>query len=374
MARKAKAASRAAALEYFKYNPETDGDQTFNIELALNQNWDKTKAEFERLAAELENIDISGPIGTHDKSSTAHQDIRTLIATLRNDVTGKGFLGNATPATDCNNMTTTGFYSGYNIPNSPKTGMYYLFIVIAWDATTQLQIAYGFGSAFDTRYRWHTVTGWQEWKNPSDGGNADTLDGKHASDFRPSTWTPTKNDLGLGSVPNVGFLAGQVLEVGQYIDFHQAGSNVDYDCRLSSQNQTLVFNSPIYQSIDIPWEIMNLKSNMRTGLEVAKYRQITGMQVSPSTVRGTVLISSPTGLDILSWADSTTNGGMSVTIENGGKVYCLGYSTFSDYPGGILLAKPSASGQMHMPISFTGNTVVKAYFNYSTYHITFGLK
>lgn len=37
---------------------------------------------------------------------------------------------------------------------------------------------------------------------PANGGNADTVDGKHATDFRLSTWTPTKADVGLGNVPN----------------------------------------------------------------------------------------------------------------------------------------------------------------------------
>lgn len=54
------------ALEFFKYNPETDGEQTFNIDLALNQNWDKVKEEFVRQETEIEavkdqveNIDVS---------------------------------------------------------------------------------------------------------------------------------------------------------------------------------------------------------------------------------------------------------------------------------------------------------------------------
>ena len=34
---------------------------------------------------------------------------------------------------------------------------------------------------------------------PANGGNADTVDNKHASDFRPSTWTPTYGDVGAAS-------------------------------------------------------------------------------------------------------------------------------------------------------------------------------
>lgn len=39
---------------------------------------------------------------------------------------------------------------------------------------------------------------------PASGGNADTVDGKHATDFKSSTWMPTKEDIGLGNVPNYG--------------------------------------------------------------------------------------------------------------------------------------------------------------------------
>ena len=127
MARKAKVATRATALEYFKYNPATDDDQTFNIDLALNQNWDKTKAEFERQGGEIEAV----------KQSVQEIEIPTSL--------------------------------------------------------------------------------------PANGGNADTVDGLHASDFAPSTHNHdtlyttkshetnksnphgvTKADVGLGSVNNWG--------------------------------------------------------------------------------------------------------------------------------------------------------------------------
>ena len=37
--------SKTENLELFKYDPVADKDQTFNIELALNQNWDKVDKE-----------------------------------------------------------------------------------------------------------------------------------------------------------------------------------------------------------------------------------------------------------------------------------------------------------------------------------------
>ena len=124
--------------------------------------------------------DIESIINGHDTNPLSHSDIRKLIDDVKNEVGSRGYIGNAIGVTDCNNMVKTGVYSGYNIPNSPKTGHYYLFFVMAWDATTYVQIAVGMGGSFNLYYRWHTVTGWQEWQNPSDGGNADTVDGFHA--------------------------------------------------------------------------------------------------------------------------------------------------------------------------------------------------
>lgn len=57
MARKKTKATKR--VDFFKYNPATDGEQTFNIDKALNENWDKTADEFERLGESVENIDVS---------------------------------------------------------------------------------------------------------------------------------------------------------------------------------------------------------------------------------------------------------------------------------------------------------------------------
>lgn len=40
----------AVQKDFFKYNPETDGNLTFNIDKALNENWDKVNEGFRQLA------------------------------------------------------------------------------------------------------------------------------------------------------------------------------------------------------------------------------------------------------------------------------------------------------------------------------------
>ena len=52
---------------------------------------------------------------------------------------------------------------------------------------------------------------WSDWKNIADGGNADTVDGKHASDFIKLTGG-TMSGM-LTAQPNTGYTAPQVRNV-----------------------------------------------------------------------------------------------------------------------------------------------------------------
>ena len=74
-------------------------------------------------------------------------------------------------------------------------------------------------------------------------------------------YKPTKSDIGLSTVPNVGFTAGQALEIGTYLDFHKQGSNADFDCRayVDSNSRFRVVSSG--KDYDINSEITNLKSS-----------------------------------------------------------------------------------------------------------------
>ena len=91
-AKKTKTSSR---VEFFKYNPATDGEQTFNIDLALNENWDKTADELERLGNVIANVDVTKPIADHNTDPTAHEDIRNMVknidlSTVNNHTTAVG--------------------------------------------------------------------------------------------------------------------------------------------------------------------------------------------------------------------------------------------------------------------------------------------
>lgn len=69
-------------LKLFKYEPITDGKKTFNIDEALNNNWDKLEAAYIALLAAIAGIDPSEAIAAHNQSSEAHADIRELLRTL----------------------------------------------------------------------------------------------------------------------------------------------------------------------------------------------------------------------------------------------------------------------------------------------------
>lgn len=53
----------AVQKDFFKYNPETDGNLTFNIDKALNENWDKVNEGFqevEETAGKIKGISVNG--------------------------------------------------------------------------------------------------------------------------------------------------------------------------------------------------------------------------------------------------------------------------------------------------------------------------
>lgn len=45
-------------LDLFKYEPEVDGAQTFNIQLSLNDNWDKIATWAKAVSVALDGIDL----------------------------------------------------------------------------------------------------------------------------------------------------------------------------------------------------------------------------------------------------------------------------------------------------------------------------
>ena len=77
-------------LGLFQYDPQEDGAQTFNIDVALNENWDKIDDAMERKAdldesgkipaGQLPDMDVSGAINAHNIDAEAHPDIRRQVS------------------------------------------------------------------------------------------------------------------------------------------------------------------------------------------------------------------------------------------------------------------------------------------------------
>ena len=72
-------------LALFKYEPATDGARTFNIGLALNDNWDK----LERWAAEIDNI--ARAAATQDDLDALREETSNLIKMITTDIRDNAF-------------------------------------------------------------------------------------------------------------------------------------------------------------------------------------------------------------------------------------------------------------------------------------------
>ena len=93
---------------------------------------------------------------------------------------------------------------------------------------------------------------------PANGGNADTVDGYHASSFAMSSHNHSGTYL-----PNPS--AGSVSEMGQYIDLHKSGSNADYDGRIYVNTSNQIVHTDKDGSLAVNYEINNLKSTVVNG-------------------------------------------------------------------------------------------------------------
>lgn len=87
-----------------------------------------------------------------------------------------------------------------------------------------------------------------------------------ASDVYPwakASSKPNYNASEVGALPNVGY--GGVHELGQYLDFHRAGSSADYDARIEVNASNQIVNTDVNGSYAINAEIANLKSTVVSG-------------------------------------------------------------------------------------------------------------
>lgn len=72
-------------LALFKYDPATDGARTFNIGLALNDNWDK----IERWAAEIDGV--ARAAATQDDLDALREETNNLIKMITTDIVDNQF-------------------------------------------------------------------------------------------------------------------------------------------------------------------------------------------------------------------------------------------------------------------------------------------
>lgn len=114
-------------LELFKYEPETDGAQTFNIKSALNDNWDKIEAWAQSVKTALAGLvptsrTVNGKTLSADVTLTA-ADIKmpnseeNVGAAMAKRAVGTGVLGDEI---DLNDIDTSGMYR----VQKPKNGPY----------------------------------------------------------------------------------------------------------------------------------------------------------------------------------------------------------------------------------------------------------
>ena len=114
-------------LELFKYDPSTDGAQTFNIKQALNDNWDKIEAWAQSVKTALTKLvptsrTVNGKTLSADVTLTA-ADIKMpdseedVGAAMAKRAVGTGILGDEI---DLNDIDTSGMYR----VQKPKNGPY----------------------------------------------------------------------------------------------------------------------------------------------------------------------------------------------------------------------------------------------------------
>ena len=95
-----------------------------------------------------------------------------------------------TDTADCNNAIFMGTYNATpSTLNTPASGYWLIAVEIGASGNFIKQTATLMDSSHGTTkeiyHREYVNDGWSPWGKISDGGNADTLDGKHASDFAP---------------------------------------------------------------------------------------------------------------------------------------------------------------------------------------------
>lgn len=125
------------------------------------------------------------PLGNADTVDGKHAgELIGLDASFRTAITSNS---------NMNDITDTGYYCVSNsaatsVTNSPFTKAFLLDVYKY--GTFIIQVAFSLYGGRKTRFLYNS--NWNNWVNDGDGGNADTLDGKHASDFATTAYVDGK--------------------------------------------------------------------------------------------------------------------------------------------------------------------------------------
>lgn len=65
-------------VEYFKYDPERDQNETFSITKALNENWDKTDAAFSELNTSKVEVEEGKGLSSNDYTDEDKQKVSEI--------------------------------------------------------------------------------------------------------------------------------------------------------------------------------------------------------------------------------------------------------------------------------------------------------
>ena len=157
-------------LELFKYEPDKDGAQTFNIKSALNDNWDKIEAWAQSVKTALAKLvptsrKVNGKTLTEDVTLTAadikmpdsEEDVGAAMAKRAMNHS------EAIPQNDCDFITNVGVYRGYNdTKNMNNDDIGTIVVSLPWDSNSRQQIVFVAGGKH-IFHRAKTPVSWGEY-------------------------------------------------------------------------------------------------------------------------------------------------------------------------------------------------------------------
>ena len=157
-------------LELFKYEPDKDGAQTFNIKAALNDNWDKIEAWAQSVKTALTKLvptsrKVNGKPLAEDVTLTAadikmpnsKEDVGTAMAKRAMNHS------EAIPQNDCDFITNVGVYRGYNdTKNMNNDDIGTIVVSLPWDYNSRQQIVFVAGGKH-IFHRAKTPASWGEY-------------------------------------------------------------------------------------------------------------------------------------------------------------------------------------------------------------------